>query len=426
MMKSEPIRIFFVDADPGAGTDLQDYLAKIEGIEIVGVARNKKTALEAVETTTAQVMLVDVMLTGYRSMDVISHVVAVRPDIHCLAVTAGDPNYERVILAMKAGAQGYITHADNASEVLDAITSVNQGRSWLPAEATAEILRDAAQELTVTVEDRRGRLVQMLLGVLPLTGLIAAFTALLWRKYWGDVGIRVTDLGVDASTRVIDVIVFLITLIGIFGPLIFVEAWVSALSTWIKKRSWLQAKIERVRQFRLAGIPVGHLLLSHNAAWLGLALVTVFLTNLLYQFSSLILVLVVGIGTAILLLANYLGLGEELPKLLRVSSVNLGRIFVIMSILMIFFLVVLSAEVLLEGPDLRTDGVHGILAPKVLGFSAKPARLHNLDGQFDPIEALYIGGNADLYVLYDPCEEVTRMVPVGSSRVEIIDQVTCR
>ena len=85
-----------------------------------------------------------------------------------------------------------------------------------------------------------------------------------------------------------------------------------------------------------------------------------------------------------------------------------------------------TTEVLIEGPDLRTDGVHGILAPKVLGFSANPARLHNLDGQFDPIEALYIGGNADLYVLYDPCEEVTFMIPVGSSRVEIIDQVTCR
>jgi len=49
-----------------------------------------------------------------------------------------------------------------------------------------------------------------------------------------------------------------------------------------------------------------------------------------------------------------------------------------------------------------------------------------LDENREPIEVLYLGGNADLYVLYDPCEEVTRMVPVGSSRVDVIDQVTCR
>ena len=30
----------------------------------------------------------------------------------------------------------------------------------------------------------------------PLTGLITAFTALLWREYWDDIGVRAADLGV--------------------------------------------------------------------------------------------------------------------------------------------------------------------------------------------------------------------------------------
>ena len=425
-MNSEPIRVLIVDADPGARTDFQDYLAGIEGIEIVGVARNKKTAIEAAETTTAQVMLVDVMLTGYRSMDVISHVATTRPDIHILAVTAGDPPYDRVILAMKAGALGYVTNADTPLEVMAAIISVNQGDAWLPVEATAEVLRDTAPELTVTVTERRDRLVQMLLGILPLTGLIAAFTALLWRKYWGDVGIRVADLGVDSSSRMIDVVVFFLTLVGLFGPLIFVEVWINAISRWLKENPGLYALVERGREIRFAHFPVGKMLLSHKAAWLGLSLITVLLTVLLYELAPLILILVVGVGTSILLLGHYIGLGEELPELLRVSPDSWRRVIVIMVILMMLFLVLLSAEVLLQGPDLRTDGVHGVLAPKALGFSARPARLHDLDGNFEPIEVLYIGGNADLYVLYDPCEERTRLVPVGSSRVEMIDEVTCR
>jgi len=37
----------------------------------------------------------------------------------------------------------------------------------------------------------------------------------------------------------------------------------------------------------------------------------------------------------------------------------------------------------------------------------------------------HLGGNGDLYVLYDPCAETVRFVPVGSLRVELVEQVTC-
>ena len=86
----------------------------------------------------------------------------------------------------------------------------------------------------------------------------------------------------------------------------------------------------------------------------------------------------------------------------------------------------LGGEVFVRGPDLRTDGVHGILVTKVLDVSARPVMLYDLDEKQEPLGALYLGGNADLYVLYDPCAETVRLVPVGSSRVEVIDQVNCR
>ena len=62
----------------------------------------------------------------------------------------------------------------------------------------------------------------------------------------------------------------------------------------------------------------------------------------------------------------------------------------------------------------------------MLGLGARPVMLYDLDGKHEPLGALYLGGNADLYVLYDPCAETVRLVPVGSSRVEYVDQVNCR
>ncbi|GAG75428.1 unnamed protein product, partial [marine sediment metagenome] len=41
-------------------------------------------------------------------------------------------------------------------------------------------------------------------------------------------------------------------------------------------------------------------------------------------------------------------------------------------IFLLIFLGVLGGEVLVKGPDLQTDGLHGWIAPQVLGLSARP------------------------------------------------------
>ncbi len=50
----------------------------------------------------------------------------------------------------------------------------------------------------------------------------------------------------------------------------------------------------------------------------------------------------------------------------------------------------------------------------------------DVDGAREPREILYLGGNADLYVLVDPCDDDTvEYVSVGSTRLVVIDEVTC-
>jgi len=141
---------------------------------------------------------------------------------------------------------------------------------------------------------------------------------------------------------------------------------------------------------------------------------------------TLIMVLFVGPTVAILLVANILELDDELPNFLNLPHLDSWRVLGFLGLILIVFLLALGAEVLIVGPDLREDGLHGILAPKVLGFKAIPMMLYDLDEKHEPLGALYLGGNADLYVLYDPCAETVRLVPVGASRVELIDRVDCR
>jgi DNA-binding NarL/FixJ family response regulator len=424
-VSSKPIRVLVVDADPGGGDALSAHLNEVEGIEIVEVARNRRAAQQAAETAQPDVLLVDLMLPGYRSIDVVAHVAGTQPQVRILALSPADPPHDRIILAVQAGALGFVTRDAASSQFAAAVQQVHQGELWLPLQDTYEVLRDAAPELGVSAQERQSRLTGVLLGLLPLSGLVAAITALLWREYWGEIGVRVVDLGVDPTTRVTNVLVTILLLLAVFGPLLFIDGWVRAIGAWISTKPGLANARAKGRAFRVGQLPIGRLLFSHWLAWLVMALLVVTGGLLLNHFAQLVLIVFVGPAVAIVLLADALGLDDQLPETLHAPRLGGGRVLAVVGLFLFFFLIVLSAEVFVEGPDLRTDGMHGILAPEVLGLAARPVMIFDLDEKEEPLGALYLGGNADLYVLYDPCVETVRFVPVGSSRVMFIDEVTC-
>jgi hypothetical protein len=254
--------------------------------------------------------------------------------------------------------------------------------------------------------------------------LVAAIMAYLWREYWGHIGVRVVDIGIDPTTRMIDVLVVLLVVIGAFGPLMFVKSWVVAIGAWMGERPRLAGAAAKAHGLHLAGVPVGKLLFSQWVARVLMALLVLSFMLLLNRLMPLLVVLFFGPAVGIILLANLLDLDDELPEALHLPHLEPGRVLSFLGVVIIVFLLALGAEVWIMGPDLRTDGLHGVLAPEVLGFRARPVMLYDLDEVQDPLGALYLGGNADLYVLYDPCAETVRFVPVGSSRVELVDEVT--
>lgn len=425
-MSEKPVRVLVVDADPNEAGAMPRRASEIAGIEVVGVAHNRNAALAQVEAVQPDVLLVDLMLPGMRSIDLVRKVVDTQPQVRILAMTPDDPPHDRIMLAAEAGALGFIPRQASSSEYTAAIERVHQGKPWLPLQQTYEVLQDGAGELAVSSHDRRARLTEVLLGLIPLTGLVAAITAFLWRRYWGDIGVRVADLGIDPSSRMIDVVVVFVMIIGVFGPLLFVRPWVKALGEWIESKPQLARTVAKVRSLHLGKLPVGRLITNFWVAWVLLSLVVLSIMLLLTRAMTLIMVLFVGPAVAILLVANVLELDDELPGLLHLPHLDSWRVLGFLGLILIVFLLALGAEVLIMGPDLRADGLHGILAPKVLGFKAIPMMLYDLDEKHEPLGALYLGGNADLYVLYDPCTETVRLVPVGASRVELIDRVDCR
>ena len=138
-------------------------------------------------------------------------------------------------------------------------------------------------------------------------------------------------------------------------------------------------------------------------------------------FADLVLMIFVGPVVAVAPLARILDLDDELPSVLRVTRLDPRRAFVGGLVSVGVFMTVLSTEAMVLGPDFETDGAHGFLAPRVLGFKAQPMLAFAVDGDRAPREVLYVGGNADLYVLVYPCDDEVKYVSVGSTGLVVID-----
>jgi DNA-binding NarL/FixJ family response regulator len=403
----EQIRLLIVARYPLRLDDLPP--AGAGDFEVVQLIRRPNALELAIDEIQPNVLLVDVGFPEGHGIGAIAEARAIAPEARVLALTPDPPPHEDVAKASRAGAYGFIDIGAGVDEFAEAIRSVHAGVPWLPTDDTLAVLSSVAEDLDVTAAERRSRLTGIVIGLIPLAGAIAAIMSLLWRAYLGHIGVRPVDLAIDPTSRVVNVVFFLLLAIGVFGPLLFVGSWLDLLNNLVGDRKGF-AWIEKRRK-------IAHVTLSLGVLALG---------TLLAVFADLLLVVFIGPMVGISLVARAIDLTDELPAALRITRMRPARVFSGGLLVLALFLTILSTEALLTGPDLRPDGAHGILAPRVLGFSAQPMQAFEVDGSRAPREVLYLGGNADLYVLVDPCDEDTvEFVSVGSTRLVVIDEVAC-
>jgi hypothetical protein len=329
-----------------------------------------------------------------------------------------------VLLALQAGAHGFVCKDVETPAIFSAIKDVLRGELHLPSNETFDVLRQSASSLALSAQERRQNFYQVLVSLVPLIGLIAAFISYMWREYWGQIGVRVTDLGVDATARVPEFFVLGLVLLGIFGPVILTETWLNLIKE-SQTGQKIQDVLQRLRRARILGLSIGRLAFGSLTIRIYLIITVISSMAIIEWIGGQIIVILIGEMIAALLLIHAMKLDHVLPSFLIIYRPLVRQAVLMIGTLLTVLLFTLSVEVFVYGPDLRADGMHGYLAPRVLDLSARPAMIYDLDEKHEPLGALYLGGNADLYVLYDPCEKVVRFIPVGSARVELIEKVQC-
>jgi len=240
-----------------------------------------------------------------------------------------------------------------------------------------------------------------------LAGILTALMAFLWRRYAGQLGVRPVDIAIDPASRIIDAIASLLLLLGVFGPLLLIGTWLTLLGSSRLNRG------------------LGAWLLEHRIlAWLTLAVGWLAIAWVVALGPDYFLVVVVGPLMAVAIIARAADLDREVPPVLRIQA-SPTHVLVAAVAVLLLFLGAAAAETFLVGPALGRGGEGGFIVPRIIGFSAQPVAALDVDSG-DTRQLLYLGGNADLYVLVDPCNDnEVEFVSVSSHRIEVIDEVTC-
>jgi len=403
----DDIRVLLVARHPLRTVDLG--LDTAPGISAVGLVRRPDRVADAIVETRPHLVVVDTGLPGEAATSIIEQIRTDDPTIHVLALTPDPPPVQEVARAVRAGAGGFIDIDLEPGEAVDAIRTLCADGTWFKPDQVTDVLREVADDLDVTSSDRRSRLTTVVLGLIPLAGVLAGLLSLLWRRYLGQIGVRPVDLAIDPGSRVVDVVFSLLTFIGFFGPFLFIGTWTEQIQARAEGRGADGGLLRRRR-------------LVQGALAVGVLGIGAFLM----VFADLVLVLFIGPAVSIALIGAVLDLQSELPPVLRLRRIDVRR-FAIGGVVVAFTLLfVLGGEALLRGPGFDRGGVNGLLMHRVIGFRAQPVLHTDVGGDGATREVLYLGGNADLYVFVDPCnDDEVYFVSVGSSRLENIDEITC-
>jgi two-component system, NarL family, response regulator len=138
-MTLKPLRILLVEDDELFRLGLCVRLQQELDLEIVAEAEDGETAIELVNQTLLNIVLLDVGLPGIGGIEACRQIKQRQPHLPVLVLTSHSQS-SLITRLIEAGAQGYCLKGIAAETLILALRSVVAGASWWDQTATKEIL----------------------------------------------------------------------------------------------------------------------------------------------------------------------------------------------------------------------------------------------------------------------------------------------
>ncbi len=153
------IRVFLID-DEELLTESMEIILTVKGqMEVVGIAKDGKEALEKLEQVIADIALVDLNMKGMGGIELIPKLKEKYPDMKLLVLTTFYDNHY-ITEALAGGADGYLLKDSAGDNIIKAIHQLLAGQSVLAGKVLEALTRmmsgqggkDATEEAKASVQ----------------------------------------------------------------------------------------------------------------------------------------------------------------------------------------------------------------------------------------------------------------------------------
>jgi NarL family two-component system response regulator LiaR len=147
------IRILVVEDQAVVRDGIVAILALQPDVIVVGQAEDGIQAVELVKETQPDVILLDLVMPRQDGITTIPKILEVQPEARILVLTSFADS-ERVFMAIKAGATGYLLKDDTRAQLMQAIHDVSKGQASLHPSIAMKVIHEINHpaELMYTVD----------------------------------------------------------------------------------------------------------------------------------------------------------------------------------------------------------------------------------------------------------------------------------
>lgn len=126
------MRVLVADDQTAVREGLVLLLGLLDGVELVGAARDGQEAVDLSESLRPDVVLMDLRMPRVDGVEATKRILALPDPPRVLVLTTyADDNW--LLPALRAGARGYLTKDAGAEDIAQALRAVSCGRTWLDA-----------------------------------------------------------------------------------------------------------------------------------------------------------------------------------------------------------------------------------------------------------------------------------------------------
>lgn len=133
------IRVLLVDDHTLVRAGLRALLSAMEGVEVIGEARDGQDAVMVCRTLQPNVVLMDISMKQVNGLAATSLLKAEFPDIHVVILTM-HATEDYVLKALRAGAEAYLLKDAASTELETAIRSAARGESYLSPQVSRPVV----------------------------------------------------------------------------------------------------------------------------------------------------------------------------------------------------------------------------------------------------------------------------------------------